>query len=180
MVRDFILTVVTIKYSIGNRIGKMNRWFIALIIFSLIMVILPVKPPWTITIISRGAPLVIIVVAGHSGCFNIFGVWNNRLLSYPFWMLVCVILGWVCTISKTFFDKILNGHSLCLRKWRLVLILIIYGSRFLPVWINNIAVFTHRLLYKVRIDDELLWWYEIHVTPTKFLDKLCNLLVLLN
>ena len=30
------------------------------------------------------------------------------------------------------------------------------------------------------ITYDILWWYDIHVTHTKFLDKIRNLLVLLN
>ena len=49
-----------------------------------------------------------------------------------------------------------------------------------PLWIYNIAIFMHSLLYKGLIGYEIVLWYYIHVTHTKFLDKLCNLLVLLN
>ena len=55
---------------------------------------LPVKLPCTITIIARGARLVLVVVAGLVGCCNIFSIWNNSLFSYPLWNLVCWILGW--------------------------------------------------------------------------------------
>ena len=44
----------------------------------------------------------------------------------------------------------------------------------------KIAVFSRSLLYKVLKRYEILLLYNIHVTHTKFLDKLCNLLVLLN
>ena len=36
------------------------------------------------------------------------------------------------------------------------------------------------LLYKWLIGDEHLWWYDIHVTHMKFLDKLHDLLVLMD
>ena len=68
-----------------------------MLLFPLLVVILTVKSPCTLTIIARGAPLVLIFVAGHGGCCRIFGIWNNRLLSNPFWKLICVLLGWVTT-----------------------------------------------------------------------------------
>ena len=68
-----------------------------MLIFTLLMAILPVKSPCTLTIIARGAPLVIIVVAGHGRCCKIFGILDNRLLSNPFWKLVCGLIGWIPT-----------------------------------------------------------------------------------
>ena len=41
-------------------------------------------------------------------------------------------------------------------------------------------VFTCSLLSKGLIGDEILWWYDIHVKPTNFLDKLCKIIVLMN
>ena len=81
---------------------------------------------------------------------------------------------------QSLFYQLLNGHSICLWNWRLFSRLLFAGSRFPLLWIDKIMVFTHILLYKVLIGDELLWSYEIHVTHTKFLDKLHNLLVLMN
>ena len=158
------------------------------------MAILPVKSPCAITIISIGAPLVLIVFLDPGGCCRIFGIWNNSLLSDSFWKLVFGLPGWVPTRSSSlwpaFFpgmslfaalvkshiwpgrwpssratnisttdtlevnllqrlvDWLLSGHSLCLRKWRLDLILLFAGSRFSPLWINKIVVFTRSLLYK--------------------------------
>ena len=190
------------------------------------MEILTVKSPCKITIISKGATLVTLVVAGHGGCYNIFGIWNNRLLSDPLWNIICGILGWVPTRSsslwpavfldmallftlvtshiwldrlpysraidistmadlevnliQSIFDQLFNGHSVCLWKRSLVLRLLLVGSWFPPIWINKIAVLTIRLLYKGLIGDEILWWYDTHFTHTKFIDKPCNLIVLLN
>ena len=59
-----------IDYYIVGRVGKMNIWLLALISFPLLVAILPVK---SLTIIARGAPLVLLVVAGHGGCCQIFG-----------------------------------------------------------------------------------------------------------
>ena len=58
------------------------------------MATLPAKSLCTLIIIAWGAPLVLLVVAGHDGCCNIFGIWDNRLLSHPFWKLICGLLGW--------------------------------------------------------------------------------------
>ena len=63
------------------------------------MAIIPVKSPFTLIIISSGAPLVLVAVASHGGCCKIFGIWNNRILSNPFWKFICGILGWVLTRS---------------------------------------------------------------------------------
>ena len=68
-----------------------------LLISPFLVSILPLKPPCTIIIVSRGTPLVPLSVAGHSGCWNIFRIWNNNLLSNPFWKFICGLLGWVTT-----------------------------------------------------------------------------------
>ena len=190
------------------------------------MYILPVKSPCTLTIIARIAPLVLLIAAGHGGCWKIFGIWNNRLLSHPLWKLIWGLLGWVPTRAfslwpAVFLDienfttlvtshiwpgrwsssrattiptaaaleinlfqslvyQMLNGHSICLWKWRLISRLLFAGSRFSPLWIHKIAVLSRSLLHKELIGYELLLWYDIHVTHTKFFDKLRNLLVLMN
>ena len=59
---------------IGDRVGKLNRWLLALLNFSLLVAILPVNSPCTLTIIARDAPLVFLVVEGHGGCYQIFGI----------------------------------------------------------------------------------------------------------
>ena len=66
--------VGAIYYCIGGRVGKTNIWFLALLIFPLLVAILPVKSPCTLTIIARGAPLVLLVVAVHGGCCQIFDI----------------------------------------------------------------------------------------------------------
>ena len=204
----------------------MNRLILALLISPLLMAILPVKYPCALTIIAIGAPPVLLVVADHGVCYKIFGIWNNRLLSDPFWKLVCGILLWVPTRANSlwpeFFlymarlatlvtshiwldrwpsssatsistmkdlefnllqilvDQLINFRSVCIWKWRLFLILLLSNRQFSLLWINNITVFNHSLLYKGLIGDELLYFYDIHITYTKFLDKIRNLLVLLN
>ena len=166
------------------------------------MAILPVKSPLTITIIERGAPLLLLAVAGHGGCFKICDIWNNRLLSDPFCNLIFVILGWIPTlpsslwpavyldmapftttvtslirlyilpssISTTIYtmadlevkflhilvEQLINGHRVCLYKWRLFLKLLLSGSWLPPLWINGIAVFACRLFYMGLIGSEIL------------------------
>ena len=77
----------------------MKIWLLALLIPPLLMAVLQVKAPCTLTIIARGAPLVLIVVAGHGGCDNIFGIWNNKFLSNPIRKIIYRILGWFPTIA---------------------------------------------------------------------------------
>ena len=61
------------------------------------MAILTVKPPCTLNIIARGAPLVLLVVAVRGGCCKIIDIWDNSFLSYPFWKFICGLLWWVPT-----------------------------------------------------------------------------------
>ena len=63
-----------IYYCIGCRVGKTTRWLLSLLNLPLLMAILPVKSPCTLSIIARGAPLVICVAAGNGGCCQIFGI----------------------------------------------------------------------------------------------------------
>ena len=162
----------------------------------------------------------------HGGCCKILGIWNNILLSEPFWKLVFVLLWWFPTsysslwpavflgvsilatlvtshiwlerlpfyratnistvgdielsLLQSLVDWMINGHSTCLQKWRLFLRLLLAVSRFSPLWINKISVFTCSLLYKGLKGGYLLWWYGIHVSHMNFLDKLCNLIVILS
>ena len=190
------------------------------------MDILLVKSPWTITIIPRGAPLVLIVVVGHDWCCYIFGIWSNSLFGEPLWRLIFGLLQWVpngdisllplvfmemalldtlvtsqiwpyillsskvTTIStaealefnfiKILSGQLLNGHRLFLWKRRFVLRLFHDSIQFPPLLINKVTLFMHSLLYQGLGRGELLWWYDIHVAHTKFLDKLRKLLVLMN
>ena len=75
---------------------------------------------------------------------------------------------------------LINFHSLCLWEQRLVFRLLLARSRFPPLLIDKVVVFMHIFLYKGLISDDLLRFYDIIFTHKKFLDKLCNLLVLLN
>ena len=75
---------------------------------------------------------------------------------------------------------LINGYSVYPMKQRLAFRNIFVGSRFPPLWIDKIAVFMHSLFYKGHIGDDILCWYDIHVTHMNFLDKISNLLVLMN
>ena len=83
-------------------------------------------------------------------------------------------------LHQSLVGRLLNWRSVCLRNWRLVLILFFAGSRFPLLWIHKIMVFSRSLFCKGLIGYEILLWYEIHVTHTIFLDKFCNHLVILN
>ena len=83
-------------------------------------------------------------------------------------------------LLQRFSDQFINCQSVRLQEERLVLILLLHGNRFPIILINKVAVFTHIILYKVIICDQLLWLYEIHVTHMNLIDKFYNLLVLLN
>ena len=76
-------------------------------------------------------------------------------------------------------DWIINLHSVCLQKQRLFLIFLFSGGRSPPLLINKVVEFAHSLLHKGIIGNELLWLYVKHVTHTKIIYKLRNLLVLL-
>ena len=82
-------------------------------------------------------------------------------------------------LLQSLVDWLFNEHSVCLRKWRLVLRLFFAGSRLPSLWIQKISVFSRSLLYKLLTRYEILLWYDINVTHTKFLDKTRKLLVLM-
>ena len=63
-----------IDYCIGGSIGKTKIWLLALLNFPFLMAFLPVKSPCALIVIARGAPLLLLVVAGHGGCCEIFGI----------------------------------------------------------------------------------------------------------
>ena len=158
----------------------MNRWFIALIILPLIVAILPEKSLCTITIITRGAPLVILVAVGHGVCYKIFGIWNNRLISNPLWNLICGLLEWFTTrpiylwpeifLDMSLLDTLVTApYPLQFSLWRLLKSTCFKAS----------LVFLYSLLYKELIGYEILLWYDIHITHMIFLDKFRYLLVLL-
>ena len=63
-----------INHCIVRVIGKTNRLFLALLLFTILMTILQEKFPCSITITVISAPLVPLFVVGHCGCCQIFGV----------------------------------------------------------------------------------------------------------
>ena len=72
--------VIAIDYCIGGRVVKLNICLLALLNFTLLVVILLVKSPCTLTIIARDAPLVLLVVAGHGDSYQIFGIWSTGFI----------------------------------------------------------------------------------------------------
>ena len=182
----------------------MNGWLLSLLNFLFLVAILPVKSPCTLTVISRGAPLLLIFVAINGGCCRIFGIWDDRLSSHPFWKLIYGLLGCVTTITiwllpavflymalfttlvtsyiwpgrwpssrattistvsalvidllQNLFGRLFNGHSVCLREWRLIIIFFFACSRFPPLWIHKIAVLSCSFLYKGLIGYDILLW----------------------
>ena len=87
-------------YCIVSGIGKSNRSFLFLLILSLLMSILTVKSLWAITNIKRRVTLVLLIFVVHGGCFQMIGIWNNRLIGDTFWKLICGLLVWVPTRSS--------------------------------------------------------------------------------
>ena len=57
-----------IDYFIFSGVVKESRLFIVLLLFPLLMAILSVKPPFTMTIIAIVSLLVLVIIAGHSSC----------------------------------------------------------------------------------------------------------------
>ena len=139
---------------------KTTRWLLALPNFPLLMSILPVKSPCTLTIIARGAPFVLIVIAGHGGCCQVFVIWVNRLCGHPFWKLIYWLLGCVTIRTMYLWPAIFLNIALITTlvtfpiwfgKWPFSRATIIYAASALEInllWVNNIAVFSQRLLSK--------------------------------
>ena len=72
-----------------------KNWWVFLGFSLLLVSIFPLNYPQTITTITRHKPLVFLSVAGCGGCFGVFSIWNNMFLGYPWWNIVCRLLGWV-------------------------------------------------------------------------------------
>ena len=60
------------------------------------------------------------------------------------------------------------------------MILILYVRGLPQIWVKNIVTFMCILLQKELIGNDLLRLYDINVTHAKFLDKICNLISLIN
>ena len=83
-------------------------------------------------------------------------------------------------LLQSFVGQLFNCHSICIWVWIIVLVILLSDIRPPSLLINKVVVLTHILLCKGLIGDDIIWFYEIQGTPTDFLDKLCNFLVLLN
>ena len=58
--------------------------------------------------------------------------------------------------------------------------LLLFVSSFLPLLFDKVAVFTCSIFNKGLIGNDLLGFYDILGTHTKFINKLCKLIVLMN
>ena len=83
-------------------------------------------------------------------------------------------------LLKIIVDWLIYFHSVCLQEQSFVLRLLLSGSRLPPLVIDKYMVFKCSLLYEAIIGDDILWLYGIHVTHTKFIYKIFNLLVIMN
>ena len=50
-------------------------------------------------------------------------------------------------LIQSIVDRLTNGHSICIWRWRLALGLLLASSRSPPLWINKAMVFMRNLLY---------------------------------
>ena len=120
-------------------------------------------------------------ISGYgSSCRNCENrIWPVRWLS-PIPTTISTIEYTEIKLIHSRFEKLLNRNSVYLQKQTLVLRLLIYSSRFPPIWINKVAVLTRSIFHKGLIGDEILWLCEVHVTHTRFLYKIHNLLMIMN
>ena len=72
-----------IHYCIGCRISKINIFILDLLFFPLILAILPVKAPCTITNIAVNTPLVNFLIMFHGDCYQIFHIQTRSFLGSP-------------------------------------------------------------------------------------------------
>ena len=168
--------VGAIYYCLGDRVGKSNRWLLALLNFPLLVAILPAKSPCTLTIIARDAPLVLLVVVGHGGCYHIFGIWVNRLSSYPFWKLIYWLLGFVNTRSMSRWPAVFLDMALFIAlvtnyiwpgRWpssRSTTISTAAALEINLLLVNNVAVFSQIFLSKETIGNDIISLHNVFVT----------------
>ena len=81
---------------------------------------------------------------------------------------------------QSLFDLLFNFCSVKLLEIKIILILILYVRGLPQIWVKNIVTFMCILLQKELIGNDLLRLYNINVTHAKFLDKICNLISLIN
>ena len=77
-------------------------------------------------------------------------------------------------------DQLLNCHSICIIWLMMFLKFLLYGGRFPSILINKVVVLIHSLLCKVHKGDEILWFYDTQIKHTGILNKIHNLLVVMN
>ena len=87
----------SIYYCIGRRVVETNIWLLTLLSFPILVDILPLKSPCTITIISRGAPLVLLFF---------------RVMMYVAKYLVSETTGFLVTHYGISFADLLGGFPL--------------------------------------------------------------------
>ena len=110
-----------IYYCIGGRIRKMNWPVFGLLFFPLSVVKLPMISPFTINFIERSTSFAIIFGVVHSGCCQIFYIWNHRLLGDPFWKISCwfleqfpirtISIGFEIPFEIALFDKLVTSYN---------------------------------------------------------------------
>ena len=62
----------------------------------------------------------------------------------------------------------------------MIMIILLYGSRLGKLLIDNDSFFTHSILYKEIVSDDLLRLYAIQTTHRKFIDRVHNPIVIMN
>ena len=66
----------------------------------------------SIPIFAILTPLVRVVVAGHGGYFQIFGIWLKSILGDLLWKIICGLLVWVHTITISLWPAFLPKMAL--------------------------------------------------------------------
>ena len=77
-------------------------------------------------------------------------------------------------------DWLIYCQRIGLWKWRMFFRLLLSGSGFPLPWVNKIVIFTHFLLKKKLIVNDILYLHKIIITHMEYLNKIHNLLVFLN
>ena len=75
-----------LHWSKNHKHKQTSSW---LDIFLLLVANPPVRTQCTISVISINARFVLLIVVFQGGLYQIFHIWNNRLLCYPFWDIHC-------------------------------------------------------------------------------------------
>ena len=185
-----------------------------------------VRTPYTITLIARNTPSLLLLVLFQGGCCQISHIWNNRILGDQFWKLSCwplrkisirnFSIGFEIPFYMSLFSTLLKswnwlGRQLstraiffptladfqisfiqsiydCLGSFlsrkiqrQMIILGILFDiSGFPQLWVNNVTVFTHSLLNKGTICNELLILHDTLFTNMKFLNKFRNFLIFMS